>query len=111
MEQEKDFCRFCLKVNSVAQIKLHCLPNKIQVEKDDLPPNLFSVLVEGIFKELEWERREIKIDRMHISNLKFADAIVLFSESEIDMGKVISGFSRNSNGWAKSKYGKYKPNI
>ncbi|CAF2142901.1 unnamed protein product [Rotaria magnacalcarata] len=44
-----------------------------------MSPMLFVTCLEDIFRRLNWEEKGIKICGEHLSNLKFADDIILFA--------------------------------
>ena len=48
---------------------------------DPLSPNLFNAVLEKACRELEWEEYGIMVDGKRLNNLRFADDIVLISES------------------------------
>lgn len=48
---------------------------------DTISPQLFTVFLEQIFKNMDWEECRIKIGGEKIIHLKFADDIILISES------------------------------
>ncbi|KAK6740930.1 hypothetical protein RB195_009029 [Necator americanus] len=55
---------------------------KIQVRQGDTKsPRLFTAALQWIMKSLFWEERGIRVDGRFLSNLRFADDIVLFSSS------------------------------
>ncbi|KAG1656067.1 Multidrug resistance-associated protein 4 [Nymphon striatum] len=67
-------------------IKLHTNTNKIRLEKgvrqgDSISPKLFTACLENVFRGLNWTSKGIPIHGDRLSNLRFADDVVLFSES------------------------------
>ena len=46
---------------------------------DPLSPILFNTALEEVFRKLEWENKGILINGKKLSNLRFADDIVIFS--------------------------------
>ncbi|KAK6726965.1 hypothetical protein RB195_004953 [Necator americanus] len=46
---------------------------------DTISPKLFTAALQWIMKSLSWEERGIRVDGRFLSNLRFADDIVLFS--------------------------------
>ncbi len=48
---------------------------------DTISPKLFTAALQWIMKSLEWDERGIRIDGRFLSNLRFADDIVLFSSN------------------------------
>ncbi|KAK6736027.1 hypothetical protein RB195_018981 [Necator americanus] len=50
-------------------------------QSDTISPKLFVAALQWIMKLLPWEERGIRVDGRSLSNLRFADDIVLFSSS------------------------------
>ena len=50
-------------------------------QRDTISPKLFTAALQWIMKSLEWDERGIRVDGRFLSNLRFADDIVLFSSS------------------------------
>ena len=48
---------------------------------DTISPKLFTATLESIFRMLNWENKGVKIDGEFLSNLRFADDILLFIET------------------------------
>ncbi|KAK6751184.1 hypothetical protein RB195_002886 [Necator americanus] len=48
---------------------------------DTISPKLFTAALQWIMKSLSWEERGLRVDGRFLSNLRFADNIVLFSSS------------------------------
>lgn len=48
---------------------------------DPVSANLFNAVLEEIFKSMNWENKGIKVDGKWLSNLRFADDVVLISSS------------------------------
>ncbi|KAK6749652.1 hypothetical protein RB195_001952 [Necator americanus] len=68
------------------KIQLFHRPLTIPIEKgvrqgDTISPKLFTAALQWIMKSLSWEERGIRVDGRFLSNLRFADDIVLFSSS------------------------------
>ncbi|KAK6744007.1 hypothetical protein RB195_010982 [Necator americanus] len=69
-----------------ARIQLFHRPLTIPIGKrarqgDTISPKLFTAALQWIMKSLSWEERGIRVDGRFLSNLCFADDIVLFSSS------------------------------
>ncbi|KAG1655228.1 WD and tetratricopeptide repeats protein 1 [Nymphon striatum] len=69
-----------------SNIKLHTNTNKIRLEKgvrqgDSISPKLFTACLETVFRGLNWTSKGIPINGDRLTNLRFADDVVLFSES------------------------------
>ncbi|KAK6755372.1 hypothetical protein RB195_014005 [Necator americanus] len=68
------------------RIQLFNRPPTIPIGKgvrqgDTISPKLFTAALQWIMKSLSWEERGIRVDERFLSNLCFADDIVLFSNS------------------------------
>ena len=48
---------------------------------DTISPKLFTAALQWVMKSLDWDERGIRVDGRFLSNLRFADDIVLFSSS------------------------------
>ena len=46
---------------------------------DTISPKLFTAALQWVMKSLDWDERGIRVDGRFLSNLRFADHIVLFS--------------------------------
>ncbi|KAG1649311.1 putative ubiquitin carboxyl-terminal hydrolase MINDY-4 [Nymphon striatum] len=69
-----------------SNIKLYTNTNKIRLEKgvrqgDSISPKLFTACLENVFRGLNWTSKGIPINGDRLTNLRFADDVVLFSES------------------------------
>ena len=79
---------------SIATIKRYKFGEKIPIQKgvrqdDAIFPKLFTVVLEEVFKNLEWEAAGIQINGENLNNLKFADDIVLMRESTDELQQMI----------------------
>ncbi len=66
------------------------LPSGKVLGKATTSLKLFTACLEEIFKKLEWDDMELKIDGEYLNNLRLADDIVLLSNSGEDLEKMIS---------------------
>ncbi|TKR73976.1 hypothetical protein L596_021211 [Steinernema carpocapsae] len=57
---------------------------------DTISPKLFNAALEETFKELSWEDRGLNINGRRLSNLRFADNIVLIAESEEELQQLVA---------------------
>lgn len=76
--------------NSVAKVMLEKPGPSFQIQRgvkqgDPLSPKLFLVVLEQIFRELDWTEKGLKIDGSYLSHLRFADDIVLLSEDPAEL--------------------------
>lgn len=72
--------------NATACVKLHESTNKYRIERgirqgDTISPKLFTTVLEYAFKEINWDRKGINIDGEYLSHLRFADDIVITTDS------------------------------
>lgn len=74
--------------NSIASINLESKGSSINLERvvkqgDLLSPMLFNCVLQIIYKDLEWGygNKGININGKDLNNLRFADDVVLISES------------------------------
>ena len=68
--------------------------NTINIRKgmrqgDSLSPKLFTLILEDVFKKLEWQDKGISISGARLTNLRFADDIVLFAANPQDLQDMI----------------------
>ena len=61
------------------------------VKQGDPPsPNLFNCILQEVFKKMDWDGKGISIHGKYLTNLRFADDIVLISSSHnalVSMGE------------------------
>ena len=84
-----------------ATIKLHKESKKIPIKKgvrqgDTISPKLFTATLEDIFRNLEWDNKGINVNGEYLSNLRFADDIVLFSDSGEELQQMMAELNRES---------------
>ena len=80
--------------DGTAQIRTDKLSEKFKIERgvrqgDTLSPNLFTAALEEIFKRTSLDQSGITINGERLSNLRFADDIVLFSETEEELERML----------------------
>ena len=56
---------------------------------DPISPKLFTCLLEQVFRQLEWQNQGIDIDGKKLTNLRFADDVILFAKSAKDLEKML----------------------
>ncbi|KAE9419848.1 hypothetical protein Angca_004248, partial [Angiostrongylus cantonensis] len=81
--------------NCTTEIQLFQRPLTIPVGKevrqgDTISPKLFSAALQWIMKSLDWDEKGIRIDGKFLSNLRFADDIVIFSKSTSEAEMMIN---------------------
>jgi hypothetical protein len=59
---------------------------------DPISPKLFTCLLEILFRKLNWnqERVGVNINRRRLSNLRFADDIVIFAKSTTELQEMMT---------------------
>ena len=87
--------------NGTATIMLHKESEKIPIKKgvrqgDTISPKLFTACLEDIFRNLDWDNKGININGEHLNNLRFADDIVLFSETGEELQQMMEDINRES---------------
>ena len=100
---EEIYCRILEDIykDGTAAIKVHAETSKIPIKKgvrqgDTISPKLFTACLEEIFRKLEWRDKGIKIGDEYLNNLRFADDIVLFSESVYELQLLINELNTES---------------
>ncbi|CAH2100405.1 unnamed protein product [Euphydryas editha] len=86
---------------SVSRIKLEKQGDEFIVGKgvrqgDPLSPKLFIAVLEDIFQSLEWKNKGIWLQNKRLSHLRFADDIVLFSESATELENMLQNLNIQS---------------
>lgn len=81
---------------------LHKKTEKFPIKKgvrqgDTISPKLFTACLEGVFRKLDWDELGIRVDGEYLSNLRFADDIVLISESGEDLQRMIQDLHSESS--------------
>ncbi len=61
---------------------------------DLLSPNLFNCVIEEIFRNLNWENREIKINGEYFNHLRYADDVVLIAENTEKLKTMVEELNR-----------------
>nr|XP_049701309.1 LINE-1 retrotransposable element ORF2 protein [Helicoverpa armigera] len=107
-------------LNCEAKIQLETLGEKFSIKRgarqgDPLSPKLFSAVLEGIFRKLDWNGFGLNILGTKLNHLRFADDIVLFEENPAHLEEMINSLNEESvkdqttkeinrrvaNGWKK----------
>ena len=76
--------------NATSTIQLHELYWKFSIGRgerqgDTISPKLFTMALEDVFKTLNWSNKGININGEYLSNLRFADDIVIFVKDEEEL--------------------------
>ncbi|KAG1665093.1 Transmembrane protease serine 2 [Nymphon striatum] len=85
-----------------SNIKLHTNTNKIRLEKgvrqgDSISPKLFTAFLENVFRGLNWTSNGIPINGDRLTNLRFADDVVLFSEFSQELQLMVEELKTSSS--------------
>lgn len=80
--------------NSTSRVKLDRLGPKIYIKRgvkqgDPLSPKIFIAVLQDIMKELKWRKKGIKIGTQFLSNLRFADDIIIFAKTSNELETMI----------------------
>ena len=80
--------------NSTAKIRLDTEGQEFALERevkqgDPISPKLFTCLLEDLFHSLKWEKYGININGRKLLNLPFADDIILFASSAIELNDML----------------------
>lgn len=88
---------------STARVKTDKMGRKIQINRgvrqgDPMSPKLFLAVLEEIFKNLKWKERKkgIKIEGKYLSNLRFADDLVILANSATELRILLQELSTQS---------------
>jgi hypothetical protein len=86
--------------NSTADVKLQSSGPSFGIQRgvkqgDPLSPKLFTTILEEVFRSLAgaWEERGIVVGDKRLSNLRFADDIVLFASSATELQQMLEDLS------------------
>lgn len=90
-----------LQENATACVNLHEKTRKFKLARgvrqgDTISPKLFTATLEGVFKKLNWEEKGIEIEGERLTNLRFADDLVLFSDNVPGMLSMIQDLKTES---------------
>lgn len=87
--------------NSKGIVKLERKGKPFEIQRgvkqgDPISPNLFTALLERIFRQLNWDEIGVTIDGEVLNNLRFADDIVLIAESYENLVHMIETLDKQS---------------
>lgn len=87
--------------NSTSNVRLEKTGEDITINRgvrqgDPLSPKLFIAVLENIFQNLDWKYSGIWIHGKHLSHLRFADDIVVFAKSPLELEKMMQDLNRES---------------
>ena len=88
-------------IASTAQVKLESTGNEFPIRRgvrqgDHISPQLFSPVLEMIFRNLNWTKKGININGENLNHLRFADDLILFSEDTRTVGQMLEQLSDES---------------
>lgn len=87
--------------NSTAHVKLEAAGTPFPIRRgvkqgDPLSPNLFTAVLESIFKELSWDNMGIKIEGKYLTHLRFADDLVLLADEPTELQIMVESLCQHS---------------
>lgn len=70
-------------INAAIKITQHGTTDRINInggvrQSDVISPKLFTIELEDVFKNLQWEQRGVMIQGENLTNLRLADDIAIF---------------------------------
>ena len=91
-----------LYTNSSMPFHLHKESNKINIRRgvrqgDTIWPKLFTATLECIFRRMTWETRVLKIDGELLSNLSFADDMLICANIPHELQHMLQELAVESN--------------
>ncbi|KAA5570543.1 hypothetical protein F3G14_19155, partial [Acinetobacter baumannii] len=86
---------------SVSQVKLETRGPDIPIRRgvrqgDPLSPKLFIMVLQHVFDNINWQAEGIRINKDRLTHLRFADDIVLFSETSKGLERMITSLNEES---------------
>ncbi|XP_063619666.1 uncharacterized protein LOC134792326 [Cydia splendana] len=64
---------------------------------DPLSPKLFSAVLEHIFRKMDWDAFGININGEKLNHLRFADDLIVLSDNQRDLEKMLVQLEKESN--------------
>jgi hypothetical protein len=74
-----------------------CFTAAAESQEDVISPKLFTAALENAFKVLDWKGRGININGEYITQLRFADDIVVMAETMEDHSAMLADLCRASD--------------
>jgi len=81
--------------------------NRISINRsvrqgDTISPKLFTLVLEDVFRKLYWDKKGLRVEGEYLSNLRFADDIVLISSTKEELvGRLKERVGKN---WFKHEH-------
>ena len=86
-----------LKARIITDVKGELFGIKKGVKQGDpLSPIIFCAALEEIFKKLNWENKGTRINGTYLSNLRFADDVVIIAKNSKELGEMIGELKEES---------------
>lgn len=84
-----------------SRIKLDRMDTRININRglrqgNPLSPKLFIAVLQHLVKNLQWSTKGLNINGEYLSHLRFADDIILVSESPAQLNNMINGLNETS---------------
>lgn len=87
--------------NATFQARLHELTNTMRTrrgfrQRNAVPPKLFTLSLENIFKEFDWNHKGMKIYGENLNHLRFADDITIIANSQEELLEMLDELHQKS---------------
>jgi len=78
-------------------VKTNRIPiNKGVRQGDTVSPKLFTLALEDVFRRLDWDKKGLRVDGGYLSDLRFADDIVLIISTKEELIEMLTDLKRES---------------
>ncbi|XP_045455664.1 uncharacterized protein LOC123665395 [Melitaea cinxia] len=89
-------------IQCISKVMLESTGDAINIKRgvrqgDPLSPKLFIAVLEDVFQNTDWETRGIKINNSYLSHLRFADDIVILSETANELQDMLRSLAQASS--------------
>lgn len=87
--------------NSKSRVKLETIGPWFPIQRgvrqgDPLSPSLFTATLQSVFAQLDWEGYGVRVNNEYLNHLRFADNIVLLSETTRELQTMLDSLSKAS---------------